>query len=200
MQSKIVILGTLDTKGREHQYIKDVLTHCEEPVVVINAGIKGLPYFTPDIASDEVARAGGMELAELVRRNDRNLAVEVMAKGAAQVVQELVNRGGVAGIISLGGRAGTTIGTSAMRMLPLGMPKVMVSAVASGDTQPYVEDTDITMMNLAADATGINQLSRQIMANAAFAVAGMVKGNYPEGIEYQKSTTKDLSYEINTSM
>lgn len=183
MDKSVLILGTLDTKGHEFKYLKDIIESTGVKTLVINAGIKGAPVFTPDISSAEVARAGGMELSELIARDDRGLAIDVMMKGAVNVVTGLYRQGKVAGIISLGGTAGTTIGTAAMQALPVGVPKVMVSTVASGDTRPYVGFKDITMMHSVVDISGINSLSRQILANAAFAVAGMAKGVVPPAKE-----------------
>ncbi|KYZ75672.1 hypothetical protein AXX12_10690 [Anaerosporomusa subterranea] len=177
--AKVVLLGTLDTKGQEFQYIRDIITGAGLGTVTVDAGVKGSPYFTPDIDNAAVAEAGGTSLFELQAKDDRGLAMAVMTRGAAKVVSELYENGEVAGIISLGGSAGTTIGTTAMQALPVGVPKVMVSTLASGDTRPYVGVKDICMMYSVVDISGLNSLSRQILANAAHAVAGMVKGGAP---------------------
>ncbi|MDF2928386.1 MAG: hypothetical protein K0Q75_624 [Anaerospora sp.] len=179
MAKKVVIIGTLDTKGQEFQYIKDIIKSCGLQTIVINVGIKGKAFFSPDISSSEVARAAGSELASLISTDDRGAAIDAMMKGAAIVVANLYREGQVAGIISLGGSAGTTIGTAAMQALPVGIPKLMVSTVASGDTRPYVGEKDITMMYSVVDVAGLNSLSRRIMANAAFAIAGMAQGEIP---------------------
>lgn len=183
MAGKVILLGTLDTKGQEFKYIKELIESTGVRTVVIDAGVKGKPYFPPDIANDRVAAAGGTPLAELLRKDDRGLAMEVMTKGAARILAELYEKGEVAGVISLGGSAGTTIGTAAMQALPVGVPKVMVSTMASGDTRPYVGVKDITMMYSVVDISGINSLSRRILANAAFAVAGMARGEAPAGTQ-----------------
>ena len=98
-----------------------------------------------------------------------------MCKGAAAIVKSLYSEGRFHGLISMGGGAGTNIGTAGMRALPIGVPKLMVSTKASGDTRPYVNTKDILMMPSIVDISGINRLSRQILANAAGAIAGMVK-------------------------
>ncbi|MFZ7103789.1 MAG: Tm-1-like ATP-binding domain-containing protein [Peptococcaceae bacterium] len=183
MAKKVIILGTLDTKGQEFAFIKDVIEGAGVETLVINAGVKGEPYFVPDITNTEVALAGGVSLAELIAKNYRGLAMDIMMHGAASIVSNLFRQGKVAGIISLGGTAGTTIGTYSMQALPVGVPKVMVSTVASGDTRPYVGVKDITMMYSVVDISGINSLSRQILANAAFAIAGMAKGTPPQAGE-----------------
>ncbi|MBZ4653212.1 MAG: hypothetical protein JG781_550 [Peptococcaceae bacterium] len=176
VEKRVVVLGTLDTKGQEFKFIKDVITATGLETLVIDAGVKGDPYFTPDITREEVARAGGSSLGELLAKDDRGEAVDIMMKGATEIVKKLYAEGRVAGIISMGGSAGTTIGSSAMRALPVGVPKVLVSTVGSGDTRPYVGVKDITMMYSVVDISGLNSLSRKILANAAFAVAGMAQG------------------------
>jgi len=178
--SKVVIVGTLDTKGEEFKYVKDIIENEGLETIVIDAGVLGEPYFEPDIDRSEVAEAGGDNIKDLVEAADRGRSMEIMSNGAAEIVEELNQKGKVAGIISLGGSAGTTIGTTAMKRLPVGIPKVMVSTLASGDTRPYVGTKDITMMYSVVDILGVNSLSSEILSNAAFAVAGMVKGKKPE--------------------
>lgn len=178
--SKVVVLGTLDTKGQEYKFIKDIVESVGVETIVIDTGVKGKPCFSPDISNVEVAQAGGSTLAELIEANDRGQAIDVMMQGAAKIVLDLFEKGELGGVISLGGSAGTTIGTYAMRALPVGVPKIMVSTVASGDTRPYVDVKDVTMMYSVIDISGINSLSSQILANAAFGIAGMVKGKAPE--------------------
>ena len=178
--SKVVIVGTLDTKGEEFKYVKDIIENEGLETVVIDVGVLGEPYFEPDIDRSEVAEAGGDNIKDLVEAADRGRSMEIMSNGAAEIVEELNQKGKVAGIISLGGSAGTTIGTTAMKRLPVGIPKVMVSTLASGDTRPYVGTKDITMMYSVVDILGVNSLSSEILSNAAFAVAGMVKGKKPE--------------------
>jgi len=178
--SKIVIVGTLDTKGAEFKYVKDIIEGEGLETIVIDAGVLGEAYFEPDISRNEVADAGGQSIEELVEAKDRGRSMEVMSDGTAKIVEKLYSEGKVAGIISLGGSAGTTIGTTAMKRLPVGIPKVMVSTLASGDTRPYVGTKDITMIYSVVDILGVNSLSSEILSNAAFAVAGMVKGKKPE--------------------
>lgn len=177
--AKVVLIGTLDTKGQEFQYIREIIKGAGLDTITVDTGVKGTPHFTPDISNAAVAEAGGIGLPELLAKDDRGLAMAVMTRGAAKVVSQLYKNGEVAGIISLGGSAGTTIGTAAMQVLPVGIPKVMVSTLASGDTRPYVGVKDVCMMYSVVDISGLNSLSRQILANAAHAVAGMVKGGVP---------------------
>ncbi|NPV92201.1 MAG: Tm-1-like ATP-binding domain-containing protein [Firmicutes bacterium] len=176
MAKKVVVVGTLDTKGAEFKYIKDVIEAAGAETLVIDTGVLGEPYFTPDVTRSEVTNAAGVDIKDLVEKRDRGEAVDVMMKGATAVVESLYGQGQVGGIIGMGGSAGTTIGSSAMRALPVGVPKILVSTVASGDTRPYMGVKDLCMMYSVVDISGINQLSRQILANAALAIAGMVKG------------------------
>ena len=146
---------------------------------VVNTGIVGEPHFEPDVSAAEVAGAGGASLQALRDGGDRGVAVAAMAEGAAKIIAQLQSDGKIDGVISLGGSAGTTIGTTAMRAVPVGVPKIMVSTLASGDTSPYVDTKDVSMMYSVVDIAGINSLSRQILANAAGAIVGMVNAEVP---------------------
>jgi len=173
---KVAVIGTFDTKGKEFDFLIGCIKKAGAEVLTIDVGVVGLPYFTSDVSRDEVAAAGGIPISTLVAKNDRGTAIDVMTVGAAKVVSKLYADGEIDAIISLGGTAGTTIGTNAMRMLPIGFPKFMVSTVASGNTRPYVGESDIIMMNSVVDISGINRISATILSNAANAVVGMVKG------------------------
>lgn len=180
MAKTVWVVGTLDTKGDEFAYITDLIESSGVSTCVVNTGILGEPQLGPDISADEVAQAGGSSLKALQDESDRGNSVAVMAQGAATLVAEKHAAGEVDGIISLGGSAGTTIGTTAMQALPVGVPKIMVSTLASGDTSPYVQSKDICMMYSVVDIAGINRLSRQILANAAEAIIGMVTAYIPK--------------------
>ena len=169
----IVIVGTLDTKGEEHDFARQVIEEQGVDTHLIDAGVRGEPAVEADTPREEVARRGGTELEELIDADDRSEAVDTMARGAAAVAADLHEEGVLEGILSLGGSAGTTIGTTAMRALPYGVPKVMVSTMASGDTRPYVKSRDIAMLYSVADVAGLNQLTRTVISNAALAVVGM---------------------------
>ena len=179
MAKTVGIVGTLDTKGLEFQFIKERIKASSASTFVVNTGILGEPHFEPDISAGEVAVAGGTSLQVLRDEGDRGKSVATMAQGAAKIVSELHGDGKIDGLISLGGSAGTTIGTTAMRAMPVGVPKVMVSTLASGDTSPYVDTKDISMMYSVVDIAGINNLSRQILTNAAGAIVGMVNAEAP---------------------
>jgi uncharacterized protein (UPF0261 family) len=172
----IILLGTLDSKGVEYQFVRDLLKAQGLATLVIDAGVTGPPHFTPDVPRERVFAAAGTTLDPVVKANDRGKAVELAASGAAKLVVELHQQGKVEGILALGGSAGTTIGTAAMRALPFGVPKLMVSTLASGQVKSFVGVRDIAMMYSVVDISGINRISRTVLANAANAIAGMVKG------------------------
>ncbi|MED1953719.1 Tm-1-like ATP-binding domain-containing protein [Brevibacillus centrosporus] len=174
MSKKAVLVGALDTKGVEFGYVKDLLESLGVNTIVVNTGVLDQPAFSPDISSDEVALAGGMSLSELRAQQDRGTAVAVMARGVAAVVERLIGEGVVGGVFGMGGTAGTTVGAAAMKAVPIGVPKLLVSTVASGNTRPYVGEKDVTMMYSVVDIAGLNSLSRRILRNAAYALAGMM--------------------------
>ena len=175
MKAKVVaIVGTLDTKGVEFAYLKARIEAAGVATLMIDVGVLGAPLLPPDVAADDVARAGGSDLATLRARNDRGEAMAVMARGAAEVAALLHREGRVHGIVSMGGGGGTAVGTAAMRAQPIGVPKLMLSTLASGDVRPYVGVSDVTMMPSLVDVAGINVVSSRIIANAAGAIAGMV--------------------------
>lgn len=176
MGKTIAILGALDTKGEEFEFLISEIEKRGCKVFVINVGVLGSPPFAPDISSEEVAEAGGAQLSVLVERVDRGEAMAVMTAGAAKVVAKYFEAGKFDGIISMGGGGGTVMGTSAMRVLPIGVPKVMVSTVASGDTSAYVGTSDIVMIPSIVDVAGLNRISRTIYTNAAGAICGMAAG------------------------
>ncbi|MGH2344768.1 MAG: Tm-1-like ATP-binding domain-containing protein [Chloroflexota bacterium] len=176
----IVLIGTLDTKGLEYAYLKDRLLEQGMGVILVDAGILGTPLIQPDIDRSEVARAAGAGIEALAAAGDRGAAVDTMARGAAEVAKRLNGEGKLQGVLGLGGSGGTSLVTYAMRQLPVGVPKLMVSTVASGDTRPYVGDVDIAMMYSVVDISGINRISRRILTNAAAAIAGMASASVPE--------------------
>jgi uncharacterized protein (UPF0261 family) len=171
----VVLLGTLDTKGVEYQYVRDLLHAQGLATLTIDAGVQGPPHFAPDVTREKLFAAAGTTLANVVQAGDRGRAVESAARGAAKLVAELHQQGRVDGVLSLGGSAGTTIGAAAMRALPFGVPKVMVSTLASGQVKQYVGVRDILMLHSVVDISGLNRISRTVLANAAAAMAGMVK-------------------------
>jgi len=179
MAKTILLIGTLDTKGAEFAYVRALIQARGHQVLMMDAGILQDPLFEAEIDAAEVAEAGGGSLAQLRQQADRGTAVETMRQGVIELALQLHSEGKIDGVLGLGGSGGTAIATAAMRELPVGMPKVMVSTVASGDTAPYVGVKDITMMYSVVDIAGLNRLSRQILANAAGAICGMVEQAVP---------------------
>jgi uncharacterized protein (UPF0261 family) len=180
LMPSVLLFATLDTKGREADYVRGLLTSWGVAVTLVDVGALG----TPAVAAD-IPRARIFELAEttieVVRKNaDRGEAVTKAAEGAARLAHEAYARGEVSGILGLGGSAGTTIATAAMKALPLGVPKVMLSTLASGMVRQFVGDKDIFMLNSVVDILGINRVSREVLSQAARAMAGLVKYPRPE--------------------
>ncbi|MFJ8163909.1 Tm-1-like ATP-binding domain-containing protein [Streptomyces sp. NPDC096136] len=173
--TNVALVGTLDTKGVEYGWLRERLLRAGVEVVLVDAGILGEPGVPADIPREEVARAAGAELSRL-RTADRGPALTTMARGAEAALLRLHAEGRLHGVLAVGGSGGTSIATRAMRALPLGVPKVMVSSMASGDVSPYVGSSDITMMYSVVDVAGINSVSAPVLANAAEAVAAMAKG------------------------
>jgi uncharacterized protein (UPF0261 family) len=170
----VILIGTLDTKGVEIRFVRDLLHEAGVAVLVIDAGVLQLPLFTPDIPREQVYSVAGTSLAAMLNAGDRGQAIEAAARGVSQIVRELHGQDQVEGVLALGGSAGTTIGTAAMRALPFGVPKLMVSTLASGQVKQYVGVRDILMMHSVVDISGINCISRTVLANAARAMIGMV--------------------------
>lgn len=190
----ILIIATLDTKGPETSYLKDLIETKGHQVLVMDTGILGPPPFQPDLSRDEVAQATGIPIEELIRIKDKGRAIQTMAEGSKKIVQQLYREGKIAGVIGLGGSQGTEIGTSAMRALPLGFPKLMVSTVASGYAQfgTYVGTKDLLMMHSVVDILGLNVFLRTILSNAAGAIMGMVE----RGAKIEKPEKKQVGMTI----
>ena len=180
MRNTILLVGTLDTKGAEYAYVRDLIRARGHGVLLMDAGVAGEALFEADIPAAAVAEAGGGSLDELRARGDRGAAMDVMQRGVRRLARQLHEEARFDGVLGLGGSGGTALATAAMRELPVGMPKVMVSTVAAGDTRPYVGVKDVTMMYSVVDIAGLNRLSRRILANAAGAVCGTVEQAVPD--------------------
>jgi uncharacterized protein (UPF0261 family) len=173
----VLLLGTFDTKGEEYAFVREAILARGLAVVTMDLGVLGTgrtARFPVDISAEQVAQAGGGSLGQLRAKRDRGSAVEVMLAGARLLTRELYREQRFSGVLGLGGGGGTTMITAAMRELPVGIPKVMVSTMASGDTAPYVGVKDITLMYSVVDIAGLNPLSRVILGNAAGAICGML--------------------------
>ena len=171
----VILVGTLDTKGVEFAFVRDLIRRAGLETLVIDAGSLGPPVFPADIPRSEVFRRAGVSEGELRARSDRGEAVAAAERGITAILAELVAQGEVQGVLGLGGSAGTVIGTAAMRAVPFGIPKVMVSTLASGQTRPYVGGSDIIMMYPVADIAGLNQLTCTVLTNAANALVGIAR-------------------------
>lgn len=179
MAKTVVLVGALDTKGREFAFVRERTAASGLQTLTVDFGVMGEPAFAPQVDRDEVALAGGGDLAYLASGEHKDEAMQTMARGLAVVVRRLYDEGKLDGIISMGGSGSTSIATTAMRTLPLGVPKVMVSTVGGGDVSMYAGMKDITFMPSIVDVAGLNRISRVIYANAAGAIVGMVKAESP---------------------
>ncbi|MEV6286230.1 Tm-1-like ATP-binding domain-containing protein [Kribbella sp. NPDC051770] len=174
----IALVGALDTKAAEYAFLRDRISELGASSVLVDIGVLGEPGLgvladARTITRQTVARAGGAELSALRRAADRNAAMTVMGRGAAVVVHELVARGEVDAVLAVGGSNAAYVMSEVCAALPLGLPKVLVSTIAAGDTRAYVREADLTLMYPVVDINGLNRLSRPVLANAAAAVVGM---------------------------
>ncbi|MCC7023993.1 MAG: Tm-1-like ATP-binding domain-containing protein [Thermomicrobiales bacterium] len=179
MTRTVALAGALDTKGAEFAFVKDLIEQQGLHTLVIDFGVLGEPAFAPDVTRQEVSRAGGSELAELRSGGHKDRAMQVMAAGLQETVRRLHAEGQIDGILGMGGTGGTSIATSAMRVLPIGVPKVMLSTVAGGDVSAYAGESDITFVPSIVDVAGFNRISRTMYARAAGAIAGMMQVEPP---------------------
>ena len=182
----IAVIGTLDSKGEEHAFVAELIRSRGHGTLLIDVGTGADPTVTPDLTRHEVAEAGGISLDEIIARKDRGESVSAMSKAAPVLLSKLHAEGKIAGVISLGGGGGTAVSTAAMRALPIGFPKLMVSTLAAGNTAHYLGTSDITMMPSIADVAGLNRLSKTIFTRAAGAICGMVE------MEVDTSSNKPL--------
>jgi uncharacterized protein (UPF0261 family) len=189
--STVVLLGTLDTKGHEYAYLRDRIEEQGVDTLLVDVGVFE-PQVEPDIGRQEVAALAGADTDALAEAGDRGAAVETMARGAAEVAKRLHAEGRLDGIVSVGGSGNSAIGGTAMRALPVGVPKLIVSTVASGDTRPYVGASNVTMTYSVVDIAGINQISSRILTNAAGAIVGMVKAETPPLAEQKPLVTASM--------
>ncbi|MDA2937898.1 Tm-1-like ATP-binding domain-containing protein [Acidobacteria bacterium AH-259-A15] len=195
----VYILATLDTKGREAEYVCQVLREARVEVKLVDTGCIGQPQVAADVSRDQLFEAAGTTLQQMTERGDRGEAVSRAADGAIKVVSDAHQAGQLLGVMALGGSAGTTIGTAAMRALPLGVPKVMVSTLASGDVRNFVGVRDIMMVNSVVDILGLNRISRTVLGEAAAAMAGMVKFAPPPAEHTDKPLVAATMFGVTTT-
>jgi len=176
----IAVLGTLDTKGREVRFLAEQVQANGCATLVVDLGVLAPPATEPDVAREAVAEAAGEKVEALAAAGDRGRAVAAMTRGAERIVAQLQAQGRIQAVVGIGGSAGTTMATAAMRALPMGVPKVMVSTLAGGDVSAFVGSADIVMIPSVVDISGLNRISRQVVARAGAAVAAMTKVEAPE--------------------
>ena len=214
MAKTVVLVGALDTKGEDFEYVKELIEGQGLATLVVDFGVMGPRGIVPDVTREEVVAAVGGDLARMTSGDHKDEAMQTMANGLAAVVSRLHAEGKVDGILGMGGSGGTSIATTAMRALPVGVPKVMVSTMGGGDVSAFAGTKDITFMPSVVDVAGFNRLSRQIYANAAGAIAGMVKmeapaagadkpliaasmfGNTTKAVEHAKGIMEAAGYEV----
>ncbi len=199
----VLLVGTLDTKGREYLFVRDLLERAGVETLTIDAGVLQAPAFAPNVPREEVYRSAGTSLEAIRREADRGRAIEAAARGVAKIAVDLHGQGTVEGVLGLGGSAGTTIATAAMRALPFGVPKLMVSTLASGQVRHYVGVRDILMMHSVVDISGLNRISRTVLTNAAHAMIGMVRprtGHTSEMHEFLSLAPDASEFEENKSL
>lgn len=209
----IAVIGTLDSKGHEHAYLAKQITSRGHHVLMIDLGTGGGPQVTPDITRFDIAQAAGLDLQPLIDQKDRGSCVVAMSDAAPVLVKQLASDGKIDGIVSLGGGGGTALATAAMRALPVGFPKLMVSTLASGNTAHYLGTVDIVMMPSIVDVAGLNRISRMIFTRAAGAICGMVEslseeksnqplivasmfGNTTDCVNTAKAVLEEHGYEV----
>jgi ABC transporter permease protein len=169
----IAVAGTFDTKGKEFLYVKELIEELGLKTYMINTGVFD-SEIEVDVSNKEIAKEAGYDIEDIISRRDRAMATEALSKGMELLIPRLYAEGKFDGIISFGGSGGTSLVTPAMRALPIGVPKMMVSTMASGNVSQYVGTSDIIMMPSIVDVAGLNKISKTIFKNAVLAIAGMV--------------------------
>ena len=182
----VVLVGTLDTKGVEYGWLRGRVQELGCEAVLVDAGI-GEPQTEADVPAERVAEAAGASVERLREAGDRGAAVTQMGEGAAVIAAELLAAGRVDAVLAVGGSGGSSIAARAVRDLPIGLPKLIVSTMACGDVSPYVGAKDVTITYSVVDVAGINRVSRLILGNAAAAAAGMAKAHAETQTPRQRS-------------
>lgn len=196
MKKNLLIIATLDTKGKEAEYVKNISASLGVAPLLMDIGGVGAPQIPPDIPNTALAQAAGYGLEELIRARDRATALRAIEQGGSVVAKRLMQEGRLDGAIALGGGTGTGMAAFIMRSLPFGVPKVIVSTVASRDVREYVGTKDIVMFHSVADLLGFNDFIRFILGQAAHAVCGMMeKGSH---LKLEKPMVGVTAYGINS--
>ncbi len=196
MKKNLLIIATLDTKGREAAYVRDSVQQRGIEPILMDVGTLGKPLTSPDISCEEVVRAAGYEPNDLRARNDRSVSIKAVQEGGAILAKRLYEEGRLQGLFGLGGGTGTAIVTSIMRTLPFGIPKLVLSTVVSRDVREYVGTKDIVMFHSVADILGLNEFMRLILGQAAYAIQGMMERG--SAIQKGKPMVAVTAYGINS--
>lgn len=197
-QAAVFAVATMDTKAEELSWVAACLRKANVPVITVDVSTSNISKLAVDVTPKEVLAASGQSW-DAVHALDRGTAVNQMSEAfRVWLMQQHVN-GKVAGVIGLGGSGGTAIVTSGMRALPIGLPKLMVSTMASGNTTPYVDSSDICLMPSVVDISGLNTVSRRVLSNAAHAIAGMVQNVISESAERQRPTIGMTMFGVTTT-
>ena len=184
MAQTILLVGAFDTKGPEYAFVREQILADGLGVLALNTGVLGsTDLFPVDIEADRVAAAGGRDLAQLRENKDRGESMRAMAEGVAELVAQLYTEGQFEGVLGVGGAGGSSGGTAAMRALPIGVPKVCVSTVASGQTSAFVGAKDVVLFPSLTDVAGVNRISQVIFSRATGAICGMVRAKLPEAVD-----------------
>ncbi len=179
---KIAVVSTLDTKGEHAAFIERIIEKRGHQAVLMDIGVLGQPAMLAAISRRDIAQAGGAEINTLVAARDRGKALAVMATGLTVVLTKLQRDGLIDAVLGLGGGGGTAVACAAMRALPIGIPKVMISTMAASSKGPaYVGTRDIVMVNTITDIIGMNPILRGVLSNAAAAICGMAEGGAKGG-------------------
>jgi uncharacterized protein (UPF0261 family) len=176
----VCIIGAFDTKGEDHAFLREQILANSLQVVTVNIGVLGSTSLFPvDFEGDAVLATGGLDIAAYRSRKDKSEAMKAFATCVPEFVRQLFDQGRFDGIVGMGGSGGSSIIAAGMRALPIGVPKLLVSTVASGDVSFYVRGKDITMTPSIVDVAGLNRISRVIYSRAAGAISGMVSMEPP---------------------
>ena len=197
-QQTVVLVGTLDTKGDEYGFLRDRIVAAGLQALVVDVGTLGPPRIRPDISREDVAAAGGFDLGAVTAAADRGAAVEAMCHAAPLLVRRLFDEDRCSAVLAAGGSGNTAIATAAMRALPIGVPKLMVSTMAAGDVSDYVGVSDVVMMPAVTDVAGLNSVSARVLANAVAAIAGMVAVD-PVGLDSGRRAVAATMFGVTTA-
>jgi uncharacterized protein (UPF0261 family) len=194
----VYLFGTLDTKGAELDFLRELIRQAGLEAVLVDVGCLGTPTVTAEILREAVFEAAGSTLAAAREQGERGVAIRLAAAGVAAITRAAMASGHIEGALAIGGSAGSTIGAAALRELPLGVPKVLVSTLAAGQTRPYVGGKDITLVNPVVDLAGLNRITRAVLTNAAGALIGMLRQPPPPAPTHERPLIAATMFGVTT--